>query len=90
MEKLYQSEKQNRILEICNEVVLRLSDPQYVHSIIFADNNISVFGDHPWGDLVLSSGNLSVCLLMAQWDKFFQIQISMLLLINILLKCKRY
>lgn len=34
MEKLYQSEKQNRILEICNEVVLRLSDPQYVHCLI--------------------------------------------------------
>ena len=43
MEKLYQSEKQNRILEICNEVVLRLSDPQYVHSIIFADNKYICF-----------------------------------------------
>ena len=71
MSELFDIQRNSTILEICNIIVTRLSDAEFVHKVVFADENISVFGDHPWGDLVLSNGNLSICLLMAQWDKIF-------------------
>lgn len=71
MEKLYTEDQYNQILKTCNGIVSQLSNPELVRSVIFAEDNMSVFGIHPWGDLILSSGNLSISLLMAQWDQLY-------------------
>lgn len=71
MSKVYDEKTYNKVLEISKKIVMRLSDTEFVQKVVFADGNISIFGDHPWGDLVLSNGNLSICLLMAQFDKLF-------------------
>lgn len=71
MNKVYDKKTYNKVLEISKKIVMKLSNTEFVQKVVFEDGNISIFGDHPWGDLVLSNGNLSICLLMAQFDKLF-------------------
>lgn len=71
MEDLVNKVQYNKLIEICRRIIERLSEPADVRAVVLADNNISMFGSHPWGDLVLSSGNLSISLLMTQWDNFY-------------------
>ncbi|ANF94950.1 lanthionine synthetase C family protein [Paenibacillus bovis] len=56
---------------IAMEVAERLKNPLQVKEQVMAPGNISVFGDHPWQDTLLSAGYPGIILLFGELDRQF-------------------